>query len=155
MQNNFGLVISALLERTGLDARTLADKIEVDPSTLSRIMAGERRSCNEKTLTAIVLRSSEDPNIKAELMAAYLRDQILPEVDTVVVSTKAGKKYPNKPQPAPKLAEVMDCYDSLAACLRESKADARIVEALKVLGTKAVNSQKVRKTLSDLSEVIK
>lgn len=74
---HLGIFLTALIQRDGIDARTLADRMGVDPAVLSRLITGKRRTCNEKTLVRIVEHCSEKRRDQVCCLEAWLQDQVL------------------------------------------------------------------------------
>lgn len=76
---HLGIFLDALIQRDEVDARTMADRIGIDPAVLSRLITGKRRTCNEKTLGLLVRNCSQKRADQVACMAAWLEDQVLAE----------------------------------------------------------------------------
>jgi transcriptional regulator with XRE-family HTH domain len=74
MPTKFGLVLGAYLQSTGGSQAQLAREIGTDPGTVSRIINGE--TSKTEWLAPIVAHYESEPDIQADLVAAYCFDQL-------------------------------------------------------------------------------
>lgn len=81
---NLGQFLQNLIEEEGIDAKTLAERMDIHETVLSRLITGKRKSCNEKTKHKIVLGCSRRTIKQAHCLAAYLQDQTFPPLDKMV-----------------------------------------------------------------------
>lgn len=78
---HLGAFLTTTLQEETIDARELAERMDIDPAVLSRLINGKRRSCTASTLRKIVLGASRRPIKRAHCLAAYMRDQCFEPYD--------------------------------------------------------------------------
>lgn len=81
---HLGTFLSNLMQEDNIDAKTLAERMDIHETVLSRLITGKRRSCNDRTKRKIVLGCSPRPIKQAHCLAAYLLDQTFPPHDKSV-----------------------------------------------------------------------
>jgi hypothetical protein len=124
----------------------LARKLGIVPSHLTHILKGRRRGFGPKLLTEIILRISPKPEIQAQFLAAYLRDQFEPELHHLV--DIAPSRFLKIKKRASK-----DSYDHLAAELRRLAVDEDIVAGLLRLGKAARSKPAMARVINDLAKI--
>jgi plasmid maintenance system antidote protein VapI len=88
-QTHLGTFLSTIIAEQGIDAKTLAARMAVNPSVLCRLIKGRRKTCTEATLRKIVAGSSASQSTQVQCLIAYLKDQAYhPLASMISITTK-------------------------------------------------------------------
>ncbi len=78
---HLGAFLNTTLQEERIDARQLAERMNIDAAVLSRLINGRRKTCTAATLRKLVEGSSKRPIKRAHCLAAYMRDQCFEPYD--------------------------------------------------------------------------
>lgn len=133
--------------------KDIAAKMGVDASMISQFTNGTKISCRPDTLMKMVTGISEDPQVQADLLRAYFRDQC----------TKRYKPWIKvEPTEGPYAAgeEVILCegqaevdfYVRYVQTMRDLKVPKKLMEALMLIARGAEGRHKFRVVIQDLAQ---
>jgi hypothetical protein len=83
-------VIEREMRTQNLTAREMAGKLRMDPAQLSRLRGGRLRDLSSEALGRLLTRLHDSPEVRAELLAAYLSDKLGSRVVNARVARKVA-----------------------------------------------------------------
>lgn len=89
----FGTTLKSLIQRNKTNARRLSIASGVGTSIISRLINGEQLRAKKEDLEKLTKAISEDPDERAELIAARLKDEIGGFGNQLVDITPRGKAW--------------------------------------------------------------
>ncbi len=114
------------------NANQLAERLSIDPTIISKAKKGRRRFFEHSSLLKMVAGVSDDPYVKARLVAAVLEDikESVPGVDTkrIEILLKQNGRIAESPTPYKS-----DSFAALSKAARESALDSQALNALQTL----------------------
>lgn len=143
-----GALTERRLRQPTYTAARFAKDLGIAPAMLSRFMSGQTRQCEPQTLERIIQNISPERERKAELLAAYVRDQLVgPTRGDVVVYVDVGSSRVR--EEPPEAGEVA----SLDALAKELASDREVIDGMAELLRACGKSRRLRRSLLDLADI--
>lgn len=153
--SEFGTFLENQADTQKLTAKEMASRMGVPASMLSQFIVGEKTSCRPFSLMKIIAGISDDPQVQAELLEAYLRDQCTDRYKSWIRveapdqnerARAAGMRTHEKP------AAYGDSISQHAATLRTLKLANKLIGALTDIARGIPGRPKFRTVIEDLGK---
>jgi len=140
--SEFGNKIKAFLDPK-LSMVAASEQIGVDRCTLIRLASGTKTSCSPKTLEKIVFGLTRNPGERAEILAAYLRDNLTGPMEKLVLISPvhSSSRVQDRVDPSSEITDSLRKLPSLS------------VKALQKIIARLPRSRKLRRMIVDLGDV--
>jgi hypothetical protein len=141
-------VIEREMRTQNLTAREMAGKLRMDPAQLSRLRGGRLRDLSSEALGHLLTRLHDSPEVRAELLAAYLSDKL----GSRVVNARLARKVAGSLRVAEGAADSSggDAPTIPDLCERAG-LNSRVARALGTLAEEATGNRRLQELLVSLA----